>query len=45
MLKSQGSIIYKPNEPLDQFYIILLGKIKLVQGSFRRICKTGETVL
>jgi hypothetical protein len=27
------------------FYIILLGKVKIVNGGLKKICQTGETIL
>lgn len=37
--------LYKAGEELDYFYIILLGKVKLVDRSLRKVCETGETIL
>ena len=41
LLKPTGAILYKAGEELEHFYIILHGKIKLVEGDFRRLCQTG----
>jgi hypothetical protein len=40
-----SSLLYKIGEELDYFYIILMGKVKLVNGALKKICQTGETVL
>lgn len=37
--------LYKCGEELNYFYIILLGKVKIVEKGFKRVCETGETVL
>ena len=33
--------LYKCGDELSYFYIILLGKVKIVEGSFRKVCETG----
>lgn len=40
-----SSILYKIGEEMDCFYLILYGKVKLVNGPLRKICYTGETLL
>jgi hypothetical protein len=40
-----SSVLYKIGEELNCFYIILMGKVKLVNGALRKVCQTGETVL
>jgi hypothetical protein len=40
-----SSLLYKIGEEMDCFFIIMMGKVKLVNGGLRKVCQTGETVL
>ena len=40
-----SSLLYKIGEQLNCFYIILMGKVKLVNGALKKVCQAGETVL
>jgi hypothetical protein len=45
VFKQSPCELYKAGEELNYFYIILLGKVRITDGSYRRVCETGETVL
>jgi hypothetical protein len=45
VLRDSPYQLYKAGEELDYFYIILAGKVKVVDGFVRRVCQTGETIL
>jgi len=36
-----SSLLYKMGDEPKHFYIILFGKVKIVNGGLRRICQTG----
>ena len=38
-------MLYKLGQEASSFYVMLSGKVKLVNGGLKRLCQTGETVL
>jgi len=45
LLRDSPYRLYKAGEALSHFYIILAGKVKILDGSVKRVCQTGETIL
>jgi hypothetical protein len=45
LLRDSPYQLYKAGEELEHFYIILAGKVKIVEGFIKRVCQTGETIL
>lgn len=45
LLRDSPTQLYKAGEEHEHFYIIMLGKVKIAEGSNKRVCQTGETVL
>lgn len=45
ILLLNSALVYKMGDEMDSFFIILMGKVKLVNGGLRKVCQTGETVL
>ena len=41
IVAKESSLLYKLGEEHSYFYIILLGKVKIVNGGLRKICQTG----
>ena len=41
----ENELLYKAGQETNFFYIVLLGRVKLVNGPLKKLCQAGETVL